>query len=366
MRILHLIKHCNLLNGHVNVMVDLAATHARAGHEVAVGSAGGSYEPFFAANGIAHHRVAFGRTPGALLRGTTALLGLCHRMKPDVIHAHMMSSAVLGAVVSRLCGIPLVTTMHNSFDRHSWLMRLGDAVVAVSEAERSLLLSRGYPEAKVVTIRNGTVGTPRDDLYADDPVPEVAKPCIVTLCGLHERKGVHHLIAAFARVAPAHPAWHLAIAGAGPDAAKLEALADGLGLGARVHFLGGVKNPKRLLAQADIFALASLADPSALVLVEARAAGCAMVATAVGGSSEALAHGAAGQLVPPGDPDALAAAFARLMASPERLEEWRRRAAENLEAFTLERTAAKYLALYESLRRNSHARALTGEVAPLQ
>ncbi|MBE7219358.1 MAG: glycosyltransferase [Caulobacteraceae bacterium] len=365
MRILHLIKHCNLLNGHVNVMVDLAIVHARAGHTVAVGSAGGSYEPFFAAAGIAHHRIAFERSPGAVLGGTLALLRLCRRMKPDVIHAHMMSSAVLGALASRLSGVPLVTTMHNSFDRHSWLMRLGDAVVAVSEAERNLLLGRGYPAAKVVAIRNGTVGTPRDTLYADAPVPEVAKPCILTLCGLHERKGVHHLIAAFARVAPDHPAWHLNIAGAGPDAGTLKALVEELGLGARVHFLGGVKNPKRLLEQADVFALASLADPSALVLTEARAAGCAMVATDVGGSAEALAFGAAGQLVPPGDPVAMAAVLSDLMAAPDRLQDWRQRSAQGLEPFTLERTAAKYLSLYESLRRDRASPAPIGEAAPL-
>ncbi len=52
MRILQLIKHCDLCNGHVNVAVDLACLHARDGHAVAVGSAGGDYEPFFRQNGI--------------------------------------------------------------------------------------------------------------------------------------------------------------------------------------------------------------------------------------------------------------------------------------------------------------------------
>ena len=359
MRILQLLKHCNLCNGHVNVAVDLACLHARDGHTVAVGSAGGDYEPFFRKNGIAHHRVVVGRSPLAVAGAAASVIALCRRFRPDVIHAHMMSSAVLGAVASRLFGVPLVTTMHNSFDRHSGLMRMGDAVVAVSEAERRLLLSRGYPDAKLVTIRNGTVGSPREAMDPGGPLPEFPTPCIVALCGLHERKGVHHLIAAFARVAADHPDWHLNIIGEGPDAARLRAQVHELDLDSRVHLVGAVSNPKRLLERADIFALASLADPSALVLIEGRAAGCAMVATEVGGTAEALAFGAAGQLVPPGDPEAMAAAFAPLMASPDCLVEWRRRARENLEPFGVERTAAKYLALYERLSRR-------GQVQPFE
>ncbi len=364
MRILHLIKHCNLSNGHVNVAVDLACVHAREGHAVAIGSAGGGFEDFLAANDVEHHRIAFGRSPPAMAGAVASVIRLCRRFRPDVIHAHMMSSAVLGYAASRLFRVPLVTTVHNSFDQHSGLMRLGDAVVAVSEAERRLLLSRGYPDAKVVTIRNGTVGSPRENMDIGNPLPDFPTPCVVTLCGLHERKGVHHLIAAFAQLADAYPAWHLNIIGQGPDAAKLQTQVAELGLNKRVHFLGGHRNPKRLLEQADIFVLASSAEPSALVLVEGRAAGCAMVATNVGGTAEALELGAAGQLVPPADPAAIASALDTLMASPARLQEWRRRARENLGPFGVERTAAKHLSLYTRLARQNSAPSRVNEVTP--
>ena len=350
MRILHLIKHCEPSNGHVNVAVDLACLHVRAGHEVTFASAGGAYVDFLTANGIAHRRISSGWSPLSVAGAIADLVALCHAFRPDVIHAHMMSSAVLGFVASRLCRLPLVTTVHNSFDQHSDLMRLGDAVVAVSEAERRLLLSRGYSDRKLVTIYNGPVGSPREELIERKPRPVLATPCVITVAGLHARKGVHHLIAAFAATAVAYPEWHLNIIGEGPDRAKLETEVASLGLGARVHFVGAVMNPKPWLEQAQIFALASLAEPFGLVLVEARAAGCAVVATDVGGIPEVLAFGQAGHLVKAGDPEAMAQVFRELMGNPDQLCEWRRRSRKNVEAFAAGTTAGKYLALYQDLQ----------------
>ena len=73
----------------------------------------------------------------------------------------MMSGAVLGRLGARVLGVPLVTTVHNSFDRHSGLMRLGDVIVAVSHAERELLLAPGFPERRLEVVVNGTLGSAR-------------------------------------------------------------------------------------------------------------------------------------------------------------------------------------------------------------
>jgi glycosyltransferase involved in cell wall biosynthesis len=291
--------------------------------------------------------------PSKLIKALATLVGLCREIKPDVIHAHMMSSAVLGFLASRLCRVPLVTTVHNSFDRHSSLMRLGDIVVAVSEAERRLLLSRGYPERKVVVIHNGPVGSPRETM-ADVAPPEIVSPCIITVSGLHARKGVKHLIVAFAQVAPEFPDWSLNIIGEGPDRNVLEGIVDSFGLRTRVHFIGPVLVPKPWLEHAEIFALASLAEPFGLVLVEARAAGCAVVASDVGGIPEVLDQGRAGQLVKPGDPAEMAAAFRNLMRHPNQLSAWRKRSIHDVDNFAVDKAARRYLAIY----RNLSARAL--------
>ena len=348
MRIMHLLKHGLPGNGHVHVAVDLACVQADNGHEVAFVSSGGSYDAVLSA-----HRVQLATIPESggvrkTSRSATALLKLTQSFRPDVMHAHMMSSALLGFAVSKVVGAPLITTMHNSFDRHSVLMRLGKVVVAVSEAERRLLISRGYPSRKVVTVLNGADGSPREALQAGDIGP-LARPCVVTLSGLHKRKAVDDVIAAFAEVKPEFPDWHLNIIGAGPDRERLTTTADELGMNDSVHFLGSTMAPRPLLEDADIFASASLADPCPLAVAEARAAGCAIVATAVGGVPEVLDHGRAGQLTPPSDPPAMAAAFRVLMADPEALATWRARAQRGAEYFTVQRMAAEYSRVYQSL-----------------
>lgn len=355
MRIMHLLKHGYRDNGHVHVAVDLACAQAEDGHQVVFVSSGGSYDALLAAH---HVEVAtipdFGQL-GKVSHSTRALFSLARSFRPEVLHAHMMSSAALGFAVSKVIGAPLVTTMHNSFDRHSVLMRLGKVVVAVSEAERRLLLSRGYPSRKVVTVLNGADGSPRELHHADDIGP-LARPCVATLSGLHERKAVGDVIAAFAEVRPEFPEWHLNIIGSGPDRDRLEATVDELGMNDSIHFLGSTVAARALLEDADIFASASLADPCPLVVAEARAAGCAIVATAVGGVPELLEHGKAGQLTPVSDPKAMAAAFRGLMADRDALMTWRSRAQQGAEYFTVQRMAADYTRVYQSLLRGDRRR----------
>ena len=348
MRIMHLLKHGVRGNGHVHVAVDLACVQAEAGHEVSLVSSGGSYDQLLSDHGV---RVATIPESGGVkgtIRSAAGLLQLARLIRPDVLHAHMMSSAVLGFPVAKLVGAPLITTMHNSFEKHSVLMRLGKVVVAVSEAERRLLLSRGYPASKVVTVLNGAAGSPREELEADD-IGTLARPCVMTLSGLHRRKAVGDVIAAFAEVLPDFPNWHLNVIGWGPDRERLEHVVAELGVEESVHFLGSTVAPRPLLLTADIFASASLADPCPLAVAEARAAGCAIVATAVGGVPEIVDHGKAGQLVPASDPPAMAAAFRNLMGDPELLASWRARASHGSEYFTVTRMTKDYDRVYESM-----------------
>ena len=83
--------------------------------------------------------------------------------------------------------------------------------------------------------------------------------------------------------------------------------------------------------------------------MEARAAGCAIVATDVGGNAETLEGGTAGQLVPVHDPTAMAKALRRLMADPGELARWRERALQGSSFFTVRRMSEDYLTLYRSL-----------------
>ncbi|WP_375432497.1 glycosyltransferase family 4 protein [uncultured Friedmanniella sp.] len=347
MRIIHLLKHGVRGNGHVHVAVDLACAQSDAGHDVVFAAARSSYADVLRRHGVEVVDLPEPQRVKDAPGSAWALARLCRRFRPDVINAHMMSSAVLAYPIAKVLRVPLVTTMHNSFDKHSVLMRLGKVVVAVSEAERQLLLSRGYPERQVVTIFNGADQSPREGAEADDP--PLLRPCVVTLSGLHPRKAVSDVITAFSHLAPDFPEWHLNVIGWGAERKRLELQVAELGLQQAVHFLGSTAAPRPLLEQADIFATATLADPCPLTVMEARAAGCAIVATAVGGIPETLEHGKAGQLVPVHDPQAMAGALRVLMGDPVVLEEWRARALEGADYFTVERMSRDYLSLFSHL-----------------
>lgn len=354
MRILHLANHCRLGHGNVHAAVDLACVQAQNGDTVAYAGEGGELRDLLIGAGVEHIALRQrSRDPREVLGAIIAVHRLIRRHGFDIVHAHMMSGALIGYCASRLTRASLVTTVHNSFDGHSAIMRLGDRVVAVSEAERRALAQKGFPESKLAAIANAPLGGKRLSAFADDPEVEVARPSITTVCGLHERKGVDTLIAAFAVVAARLPA-ELHIVGDGPDRAKLERMAAETGFGARIHFHGELRDPQKVLRKSDIFVLASHAEPFGLVNLEARYAGCAIVASDVGGIPEALDNGRAGVLVQPRDAAAFAREIARLLREPERLAEMKRRASLGLERFGVDRLYANYRRLYASLHWGSH------------
>ena len=353
MRILHLVNHCNHGHGNAHVAIDLVCFQAAQNDDVIYASAGGDYVGLFAKFGARHETIVQNvRSPVRVLQSLAELFALCRRFRPDIIHAHMMASAVYGYAVAKLTGARLVTTVHNSFDRHSRLMRLGDKVVAVSQAERSLLLSKGYQASQVVVVINGPNHSPRDGFIDIDDTAkfsELVKPFVMTVCGLHQRKGVHDLIRGFADAASSHPDWKLYIVGDGPDRQMLVDLASSCGMAERVRFFGSVGTPQPMVEKADIFVLASYADPCSLAVAEARGAGCAIVATAVGGTPELLEQGRAGQLVSPGAPAEIATALKTLMADRGQLEAWRVRSKTRADYLNVARVVDDYRAVYSAL-----------------
>jgi glycosyltransferase involved in cell wall biosynthesis len=356
-RIIHLVNHCNHGHGNAHVAIDLACRQAELGHEVVYASEGGDYVGLLTRYGVRHVTIVqYSRNPFRVATSVLQLLKLQLTFRAQIIHAHMMAGAVFGWLLATLARVPLVTTVHNSFDKHSVLMRLGNRVVAVSEAERNSLLRAGYKPAYLRVVINGSNDSPRDTFCVAGVRAEeieLANPCVVTVCGLHKRKGVADLIHAFARAVRLFPLWRLYIVGEGPDRQKLVELAADLGLTGSISFLGSVDNPVPLLRAADIFVLASYADPCCLAVGEAREAGCAIVATAVGGTPELLEGGTAGRLVAPGAPDELAAELAMLMADPRILEEWRRRSRRGAEYFKVARVTLDYLKVYQDAIENS-------------
>ncbi|HVJ76680.1 MAG TPA: glycosyltransferase family 4 protein [Hyphomicrobium sp.] len=358
MRILHLANHCRAGNGNVHVAIDLACQQVENGHEVAFASGDGEYVNLLRDRGVHYRNLPHGRIGIASnVRTLTQALLFCREFKPDIIHAHMMAGAAIGAVCRLMSGAPLITTVHNSFDPHSILMRLGSRIVAVSAAERAALCARGFPETKVDVVLNGTKGSLRESALTRDQDTVLIRPCVLTAAGLHQRKGIDVLIRAFSDAATTNPTWHLYIVGDGPERTSLQNLTLELGISDRVHFLGFRNQPQKLMQQADIFSLTSYAEPCSLVLCEARNAGCAIVATAVGGTPEILNSGAAGSLVPPGDVSQLSLALGELMRHRDKIDKFRALSARDSKFFCVERMTDDYGTVYNcALRSRASAR----------
>src|ERR1041384_5598960 len=162
MRVMHLLNHCNRGNGHVHVAVDLACAQSMNGYTVAFASGGGCFENLLRQNNVVLVHLTNTRPrPLSASKALAQLVIACRKFQPNLLHAHMMTGAVLGFIASKLTRVPLITTVHNSFDRHSALMRLGTRAVAVSSAERNQLVARGYGPDQLDVVLNGPIGTPR-------------------------------------------------------------------------------------------------------------------------------------------------------------------------------------------------------------
>jgi glycosyltransferase involved in cell wall biosynthesis len=190
----------------------------------------------------------------------------------------------------------------------------------------------------------------RESLAADTP-------CLLVLASLVARKGIDVLLDALARLGARAPQPVLWIAGEGPERDALERRAHVLGLTQRVRFLGRRSDAGDLLAACDVFVLPSRLEGLGVAALEAMAAARPVVASAVGGLAEAVEHESTGLLVPPEDPDALAAALARLLEDPalgKRLGD--AGPARVREHYAAERMVEAYEALYtDVLAEGGHA-----------
>lgn len=353
MRILHLLNDIRELgNGIINVAIDLACLQAKAGHEVAVASAGGEYKALLAQYGVHHYDLNQERRPLNLWRAVNRYCQIIQTFRPAIVHAHMMTGIVLARYGQTKHPYALVSTVHNEFQRSALLMGLADRVIAVSRAVAQSMIQRGIPEHKIRVVCNGTLNSPRDGFSAAESLPPVSlqRPAITTVAGMFQRKGIAELIAAFERVAVTAPDAHLYLVGNGPDLPKFVAQAQRTAVADRIHFEGFQPQPSRYLTATDIFVLASHREPFGLVLSEARAAKCAIVASRVDGIPEALDSGEAGLLVPPGHTEALANTISQLLNEPSLLNAWKMRSYQNLEWTQVSRMHQETLAVYQELK----------------
>jgi glycosyltransferase involved in cell wall biosynthesis len=352
-RVLHLLNSVTGAGcGAVNAAIDIISGQVQQSLVVAVCSKRGESNEFSGLldqNGIQHYALDQTRNLFNLAKATLALREIIKDFKPDIVHCHMMTGVILARAVRLTTPFGLVAHLHNVHQRSASLMGLADRVIAVSNAVKKDMSTRGIAVQKLRVVHNGPLGSLRFAQVKEAPPKDLLQPSIVSVCGLNHRKGVAELISAFNEVAKTRPEAHLYLVGMGPDHLEFRAQAEASEFAERIHFEGYQMDPIPYMKAATIFVLASRRDSFPLVLLEARRSGCPIIATNVDGIPEALGQGTAGVLVPPQDIPALSTAMGRLLDDPEERARLTRDGLANLDYFEVESMSAKITEVYEEL-----------------
>lgn len=245
----------------------------------------------------------------------------------DIVHTHNTQACMDGIPAAALSRVPLVIhTDHARLypDKRRYIMAerllfpVAHRVVGVSEHTTGCIRQHhGLSESRLVTIPNGIDGTRFEGERTKAVIRELgfegSGPFLGVACRLVEQKALHNMIEALPAVREAFPDAQFLISGEGPLREMLERTAAERGVADAVHFLGVRHDMDRFLAALDVFVLPSDWEGLPMVVLEAMAAGCPIVASAVGGVPTAVRDGENGFTVPPADPAALARALLRLL-----------------------------------------------------
>jgi glycosyltransferase involved in cell wall biosynthesis len=313
--------------------------------------------------------------PALILCGILRLLQETRRLRPDLLQAHwFLPGGFIAAVVSRICGVPLVITLHGSdvfvaekgfpFSWMTWFTaRTAARLTSCSPELRDRICRLGFPRERSHVVP-----------YAADPAQLAARPAVEEVHALRRRlladggtelvlalgrlvhkKGFDDLLRALPAACAARPGLRLCLAGEGDLEPDLRALAAELGVAERVIFAGRLLRGEVALhmAACDLLAMPSVRDRAGNidglpnVILEAMAAGKPVLATRVAGIPLAVRPGRSGWLVPERDPAALSAALVAAFADPaerERLGAGARRLVE--EELNWPAIAARYETIF--------------------
>lgn len=323
-----------------------------------------------------------GRRPGIDLALGRRLRRHAKAHGVSLIHAHQYTPFFYSALSrGRLPGRrsrPILFTEHGRHypDHRSTrrvlanklLLKGKDRVTAVGEFVREALIhNEGIARKRIDVIHNGitpapgifaTAGDAADSGRSEDARQaarrqlsiEPDRPVVMQVARFHPVKDHATALRAWAEVHAELPDALLVLVGEGEERGKMQALADELGLRDAVRFTGAVDDARALIPAADLCTLTSLSEGISVTLLEAMAAGKAIVATGVGGNGEVVEQGQTGLLVPRGDSTQLGEAIVGLLEDDDRRLAMGQAGRQRLfERFTAERMHAGYARLYESM-----------------
>jgi len=283
----------------------------------------------------------------------------------DIVVTHLFASNVFGAPAARLAGAQVVIGSRRQAARLAAreirsLRRFGNRfmthTVANCEAVRRFVVTDEGLAPEKVSVVYGGVDTELfasaradEDLFARlGLMPRV--PVVASIARLSREKGLETLLDAFLEVRRRGRDCQLLLVGDGPLRNRLDERVRSLKMGDRIKFAGVREDVPAILALVDIFVLASFSEGLSNALMEASAAGRAIVATNVGGNPEIIEHGKTGILVKPADVGECADAIEKMLVRADLRERLGLSARERVRAsFDVRSSVARMERLYRTL-----------------
>lgn len=355
MKVLYIITGLGL-GGAEKVVIDLANQMYALGHNIKVAYLTGGVIVKPASSDV--EIIALGLNSAKdFLTASRKYQRLIKSFKPDLVHAHMVHANIFARLNRALCPVPkLICTAHSSNEGGKARMlayrltnHLSDISTNVSETAVNAFIDRGaFSRKNLINVYNG-IDLSRFEKKSDIVTLNQNVVNILTVGRFSDAKDYPNLISAFALLRKNNNRGiKLSIVGDGELRPQIESLIKELGLNRDITLLGRRSDIPELLSKADIFILASKFEGFGLVVAEAMACECYVVATDSGGVAEVM--GNTGKLVPIEDSQALADALdsAIALSSDERTLNNKKARARIEQIFSLEISIKKWLALYEA------------------
>ena len=298
----------------------------------------------------------------------------------QIIHCHGARGNMMGALLRKATGLPVVTTVHSDyrldylgrpFSRITYgtintiALRLLDYRIGVSDAMTDLLISRKFDPDKLFTIYNGLDFTPRtpamtrEEYWKSVGLKADENSVVVGIAArLNPVKDIATLVRGFALAHETCPNLRLLIAGDGEQMDMLKNLARELGVEEHVCFAGWVSDTDSFYNALDVNTLTSLSETFPYSLTEGARAGLPTVASRVGGVPYLIEHGVHGFLFEAGDAKALAHHLTALAQDPELRRHMGQRLYQRAKQdYSLESTLQRQLSIYEAILRRQARKA---------
>ncbi|WP_159931248.1 glycosyltransferase [Oceanicoccus sp. KOV_DT_Chl] len=288
---------------------------------------------------------------------------LLRKLKIDVVHTHNTQPFIDGTLGALLAGTKTIVHTDHARDfpdktRYmiaEWFMsQFAYRVVGCSEhTSENLHKFEKISKQKIVTIENG-IDPSRFNISIDTDAKRLALGInqsgpIIGLAVRHSKqKGICYLLDAMPFVISKIPNITLLIAGSGELTETLKSQAQRLGLNENVKFIGPRLDIPELLQLFDLYVLPSLWEGLPMVILEAMAAGCPVLATDVGGNYKAIENGVNGCLVEASCSESLAHNIVELLTDPKTLTQYREQSFEKFNKhYSAHIMTSRYMRLYQ-------------------